>query len=299
MTTGSAFKADTSIQPHVFPFYNEATSTFSYIVKDPTSKSCAIIDSVMDFDYPSGTTSHKDADAIIDKVQTLGLSVEWIIETHVHADHMSAAPYIKSKLGGRLGIGAKITDVQSVFGDIFNIGNEFHRDGSQFDHLFNDGDSYEIGNVTAYAMHTPGHTPACMTHIIGDAAFVGDTIFMPDAGTARADFPGGNARTLFQSIQKVLRLPPETRLFMCHDYAPNDRETKYQTTVSKERAENIHVHQGVTEDEFVKMREARDVTLGMPKLILPSLQVNMRAGHCPPAENNKVSYLKVPINLFK
>lgn len=299
MTSALVFKADTSIQPQVFPFYNKATSTFSYVVKDPASKACAIIDSVMDFDYSSGTTNYDDADDIIDKVQTLGLNVEWIIETHVHADHMSAAPYIKSKLGGTLGIGAKITDVQTVFGDIFNAGSEFNRDGSQFDHLFNDGDCYQIGEMTAYAMHTPGHTPACMTHVIGDAAFVGDTIFMPDAGTARADFPGGDARTLYHSIQKVLNLPPETRLFMCHDYAPNDRQTEHQTTVAKQRAENIHVHQDATEDEFVRMREARDATLGMPKLILPSLQVNMRAGHFPPSENNQVTYLKVPINQFK
>lgn len=299
MTASIGFKPDTSTKPLVFPFYNKPTSTFSYIVQDPCSKSCAIIDSVLDIDYPSGTLNYDDADEIIAKIKKLGLIVEWIIETHVHADHISAAPYIQDKVGGKLGIGEKITDVQTVFGDIFNVGLEFQRDGSQFDHLFSDGDSYQIGEMTAHAIHTPGHTPACMTHVIGDAAFVGDTLFMPDGGTARADFPGGDARTLYDSIQKVLSLPLDTRLFMCHDYAPDDREIEYETTVAKERAENIHVHTGVSEDAFVKMREARDVTLGMPRLILPSLQVNMRAGIFPPAEDNKVTYLKIPINLFK
>ncbi|MDX2465468.1 MAG: MBL fold metallo-hydrolase [Porticoccus sp.] len=293
------FKADLSVKPEVFPFFDKQTNTFSYVVKDPTSNACAVIDSVMDIDYPSGTISFNGADEIISHVKKHGLNVEWIIETHVHADHLSAAPYIQEQLGGKLGIGSKITVVQKVFGKIFNEGTEFQRDGSQFDRLLDDGDTYNIGSMTAHAVHTPGHTPACMTHVIGDAAFVGDTLFMPDGGTARADFPGGDARTLYQSIKRVLSLPPETRLFMCHDYGPNEREVEYETTVAKERNENIHVHDGTTESQFVAMREARDATLGMPRLILPSLQVNMRAGHLPPAENNKQVYLKLPINAFK
>ena len=224
--------------------------------------------------------------------------MSWLIETHVHADHLSAAPYIQEKLGGKLAIGSRIKVVQKLFGKIFNAGTEFQRDGSQFDRLLEDGDSYEIGGMTAYAMHTPGHTPACMTHVIGDAAFVGDTIFMPDGGTARADFPGGDAGTLYKSVQRLLSLPPETRLFMCHDY-PEGREVEYQTTVAAEKADNKHVHDGISEEEFITMREARDKTLGMPRLILPSLQVNMRAGHLPPAEDNDMVYLKIPVNAFK
>lgn len=283
-------------KPEVSTFYDKQTSTFSYVVKDPQSNACAIIDSVLNLDYNSGRTSHTSADEIIDFIKRNQLQLQWIIETHVHADHLSAAPYLKEKLGGKLGIGAHITTVQNVFGHIFNAGTEFQRDGSQFDRLFNDGDTYQIGKLTATAIHTPGHTPACMTHIIGDAAFVGDTIFMPDGGTARADFPGGDARVLYQSIKKVLSLPAETRLFMCHDYQPNGREVEYETTVAAERKENIHVHDGITEEEFVAMREARDATLNMPVLILPSLQVNMRAGHFPPPDDNGMVYLRVPVN---
>jgi glyoxylase-like metal-dependent hydrolase (beta-lactamase superfamily II) len=286
-----------SIQkPDVSTFYDKQTSTFSYVVKDPQSNACAIIDSVLNLDYNSGRTSYRGADEIIDFIKRNHLQLQWIIETHVHADHLSAAPYLKEKLGGQLGIGAHITTVQNVFGKVFNAGSDFQRDGSQFDRLFNDGDTYQIGSLTATAIHTPGHTPACMTHVIGDAAFVGDTIFMPDSGTARADFPGGDARVLYQSIKKLLSLPAETRLFMCHDYQPNSREVEYETTVAAERNENIHVHDGITEDEFVAMREARDATLDMPVLILPSLQVNMRAGHFPPSDDNGMVYLKVPIN---
>jgi glyoxylase-like metal-dependent hydrolase (beta-lactamase superfamily II) len=283
-------------KPEVSTFYDKQTSTFSYVVKDPQSNACAIIDSVLNLDYNSGRTSHTSADEIIDFIKRNQLQLQWIIETHVHADHLSAAPYLKEKLGGKLGIGAHITTVQNVFGHIFNAGTEFQRDGSQFDRLFNDGDTYQIGKLTATAIHTPGHTPACMTHIIGDAAFVGDTIFMPDGGTARADFPGGDARVLYRSIKKVLSLPAETRLFMCHDYQPNGREVEYETTVAAERKVNIHVHDGITEEEFVAMREARDATLNMPVLILPSLQVNMRAGHFPPPDDNGMVYLKVPVN---
>tara|TARA_R110000824_G_scaffold318073_1_gene505186 strand:+ start:3650 stop:4570 length:921 start_codon:yes stop_codon:yes gene_type:complete len=290
-------KLDVSIKPEVVAFFDEDTNTFSYVVKDPASKACAIIDSVMDIDYPSGAITYSGANKIINHVKKHDLKVEWIIETHVHADHLTAAIYIQKKLGGKLGIGKNITFVQKLFGRIFNVNKDFKRDGSQFDRLFDDGDSYQIGNMTAYTMHTPGHTPACMTHVIGDAAFVGDTLFMPDGGTARADFPGGDANVLYQSIQRVLSLPAETRLFMCHDY-PEGREVAYETTVAEEKANNKHVHDGITEDQFVAMREARDVTLGMPRLILPSLQVNMRGGHLPPVENNNMSYLKIPLNAF-
>lgn len=287
------------VTPEVWPFYDKQTFTFSYVVKDPNSTACAVVDSVLNLDYNSGTITHEGADAIIQHIRDHGLTLEWLIETHVHADHLSAAPYIQAALGGKLGIGDQIHVVQNVFGKIFNAGTEFARDGSQFDHLFHDGEVYTIGGMQAFALHTPGHTPACMTHVIGDAAVVGDTIFMPDVGTARADFPGGNAGTLYQSIQRVLSLPPETRLYMCHDYPPNDgREPEYESTVAAERADNIHVHQGVAESSFVQMREARDRTLDMPHLILPSLQVNMRAGHLPPAEDNGMVYLKVPVNAF-
>ncbi len=294
-----SFSPDMSVHPLVIAFFDAPTNTFSYIVKDPRSPACAVIDSVMDFDYPSGRTSFVGADAIIRHIRDNGWTLEWIIETHVHADHLSAAPYIQEHLGGKLGIGAAITTVQDTFGKIFNEGTEFLRDGSQFDQLFADGEHYHIGNMTAWALHTPGHTPACMTHVIGDAAFVGDTLFMPDSGTARADFPGGDAATLYQSIQRVLSLPGDMRLFMCHDYMPGDRSPQFETTVSKERQHNIHVREGIAEAEFVKMREARDLTLGMPRLILPSLQVNMRAGHFPSPEGDSGKvYLKVPINLL-
>ena len=291
------YPIDTSVKPQVAGFYDRDTATISYVVKDPASKACAIIDSVMDFDYASGRISFRSADILIDYVRTNGLAVAWLIETHAHADHLSAAPYLQNKLGGRIGIGRDIVTVQEVFGKVFNEGTEFQRDGSQFDRLFEDGDTYAIGSMTAFTMHTPGHTPACTTHVIGDAAFVGDTLFMPDGGTARADFPGGDARTLFRSIRKILEtLPSETRLFMCHDYAPGGREVRWQTTVAEERAGNIHVRDGTTEDEFVAMREARDKTLGAPKLIIPSLQVNIRAGHLPPPDPAGKRFLKIPIN---
>jgi glyoxylase-like metal-dependent hydrolase (beta-lactamase superfamily II) len=287
---------ESSVKPEVTAFFDEPTNTITYVVKDPASTACAVIDSVMDIDYPAGRITHESADAVITYIRDHGLRLDWLIETHVHADHLSAAPYIRSKLGGKIGIGEQITAVQNVFGDVFAEGAEFRRDGSQFDRLFKDGDSYAIGGMTAFALHTPGHTPACMTHVIGDAAFVGDTLFMPDGGSARADFPGGDARVLFRSIHRVLELPPETRLFMCHDYGPNGREFRWETTVAEERAHNIHVRDGVSEDEFVEMREARDKTLGMPRLILPSLQVNMRAGELPPPDACGKRFLKLPIN---
>lgn len=285
-------------KPEVFAFFDKDTATFSYVVKDPGSAACAVVDSVMDLHYPSGAISFKGADAIIDFIQKHKMTVEWHIETHVHADHLSAAPYLQQKLGGKIGIGAKISVVQDVFAKVFNAGPGFRHDGSQFDHLFQDGEKYRIGTLDAVALHTPGHTPACMTHVIGDAAFVGDTLFMPDQGTARADFPGGNARTLYQSIQRLYQLPDDTRLFMCHDY-PEDREVEYETSVAAEKAGNIHVKLGVDEAAYVKRREARDATLEMPRLILPSLQVNMRAGHLPEPEDNGMSYLKIPVNAFK
>jgi len=285
------------MKPEITAFFDEATWTVSYVVADPQTKRCAIVDSVLDFDPASGRTDTASADRIIAFVREQGLEVEWILETHVHADHLSAAPYIQDALGGKLAIGAHITDVQEIFGKVFNAGTEFQRDGSQFDVLMKDGDTFRIGNIEAEAIHTPGHTPACMTYVIGDAAFVGDTLFMPDYGTARADFPGGDARTLYRSIRRIFELPPETRLFMCHDYkAPGREAYVWETTVADERAHNVHVHDGVSEDEFVTMREARDATLGMPRLILPSVQVNMRAGEMPPAEDNGQSYLKLPVN---
>ncbi len=287
---------DLSVKPDVTAFFDAPTNTISYVVKDPASNACAVVDSVMDFDHAAGRITYDSADAIIAHIRGRGLKLEWLIETHVHADHLSAAPYIQGKLGGKIGIGEQITVVQDVFGKVFNEGTEFRRDGSQFDRLFRDGDTYSIGGLKAFAMHTPGHTPACMTHVIGDAAFVGDTLFMPDGGSARADFPGGDARTLFRSMRRILELPPQTRLFMCHDYAPNGREIRWESTVAEERAHNIHVRDGMAEDDFVAMREARDRTLGMPRLILPSLQVNMRAGALPPAEPNGRVFLKLPVN---
>jgi len=284
------------MKPDVRAFFDPATWTLTYIVKDPDSSSCAIIDSVLDYEAASGRTKTESADQVIAMVEAENLTVEWILETHVHADHLSAAPYLHNKLGGKIGIGAHITDVQNIFGDLFNAEPEFRRDGSQFDHLFTDGDTFAIGGLTATAMHTPGHTPACMTYHIGDALFVGDTMFMPDFGTARCDFPGGDARVLYQSIQRLLALPPETRMFMCHDYMPNGREMQYETTVGEQKASNLHVHDGVSEDEFVAMRSAKDKTLSMPTLILPSVQVNMRAGELPPAEDNGVRYLKIPLD---
>ncbi|MDX5434119.1 MAG: MBL fold metallo-hydrolase [Halomonas sp.] len=286
-------------KPIVTPFFDEPTNTFSYVVQDPSSSACAILDSVLDFDYAAGRTGVRSADAIIEFIQREGLAAEWILETHVHADHLSAAPYLHEKLGGKTGIGARIVEVQEIFGKAFNAGTEFARDGSQFDHLFEEGDTFAIGNLEGYVLHTPGHTPACLTYVIGDAAFVGDTLFMPDYGTARCDFPGGDARTLFRSIQKVLALPDETRLFLCHDYkAPGRMEYRHETTVAEQRAHNVHVHAGISEEEFVRMRTERDATLDMPRLILPSVQVNMRAGHMPPPEDNGQVYLTVPIDKF-
>ena len=287
---------DLSVTPEVTAFFDAPTNTVTYVVRDPASTACAVIDSVMDIDYAAGRITYASADAVIDFIRTNGLTLEWLIETHVHADHLSGAPYIQGKLGGKIGIGENITIVQDTFGKVFNEGTEFQRDGSQFDRLFRDGDSYQIGGLTAFAMHTPGHTPACMTHVIGDAAFVGDTLFMPDGGSARADFPGGDARTLYRSIKRVLSMPPETRLFMCHDYGPNGREIRWETTVAEQNAHNIHVRDGITEDAFVQLREARDATLAMPKLIIPSLQVNMRGGELPPPDESGRRFLKVPIN---
>lgn len=283
--------------PEVKAFFDEPTNTVSYVVKDPNSQSCAILDSVLDFDPKSGRTSTASADKIVAYVKDNDLTVEWILETHAHADHLSAAPYLKEKLGGTTAVGAHIKDVQDVFAKVFNVEKGFQTDGSQFEHLFEDGEEFAIGGMTIKAMHTPGHTPACMTYVAGDAAFVGDTMFMPDYGTARADFPGGDARVMYRSIQKILALPDETTLYMCHDYkAPGRDEYKWETTVGEERTKNVHIGAGQTEDEFVAMREARDATLSMPTLILPSVQVNIRAGEMPPAEDNGVSYLKVPIN---
>lgn len=285
------------LHPEVFSFFDEPTNTASYVLKDPASNATAIIDSVLDYDAAAGRTSTKAADEVIAFVKERGFDVQWLLETHVHADHLSAAPYLKEKLGGKIAIGANITVVQDVFGKVFNAGTEFERDGSQFDALFKDGDRIRVGEMTGYAMHTPGHTPACMTYVFGDAAFIGDTLFMPDYGTARADFPGGSARDLYRSIRKVLALPSETRLFLCHDYkAPGRDAYAWETTVAEQRKSNIHARDGVTEDEYVAMREARDKTLGMPKLIIPSIQVNMRAGDLPEPEDNGVRYLKVPLN---
>ncbi|GAA0679877.1 MBL fold metallo-hydrolase [Marinobacterium maritimum] len=287
------------MQPIVTAFFDEPTFTYSYVIQDPESNHCAIIDSVLDFNYAAGKTATDSAEAILSFITEQNLTVDWILETHVHADHLSAAPWLQDKTGAKTGIGAHITTVQETFGKAFNAGSEFARDGSQFDALFNDGDGIRIGNLEGKAMHTPGHTPACMTYVFGDAAFVGDTLFMPDYGTARCDFPGGDARTLFSSIQKVFTLPDETRLFMCHDYkAPGREEYAYETTVAEEREHNIHVKTGISEEDFVNMRTERDATLDMPRLILPSVQINMRAGHMPEAEDNGQVYLKVPINLF-
>ncbi len=299
MTAPETLPALLEQAPEVTAFFDEQTYTFSYVVTDSATGRCAIIDSVMNFDQPSGTTSFESADEIIAHVRENDLTVDWILETHVHADHLSAAPYLKEALGGQVGIGSNITVVQETFGKVFNEGTEFQRDGSQFDRLFQDNDTFQIGELVGTAWHTPGHTPACMTFVIGNAVFVGDTLFMPDSGTARVDFPGGDAHTLYESIQRVLSLPEETRLFMCHDYGPDGREYQYETTVGEERRNNIHVREGVPESEFIEMREARDKTLGMPQLILPSLQVNMRAGHLPPAEETGQVYLKLPVNAFK
>jgi glyoxylase-like metal-dependent hydrolase (beta-lactamase superfamily II) len=269
----------------------------SYVIHDPETKQAAIIDSVLDFDPASGRTSFASADAVIAYVAEKGLAIDWLLETHAHADHLSAAPYLQQKLGGKIAIGEHIVTVQKVFGKLFNTGTDFQRDGSEFDRLFADGDRFQIGKLDVTVLHVPGHTPADIAYVIGDAVFTGDTMFMPDYGTARADFPGGDARQLFQSLRRLLTLPETTRLFMCHDYLPADRtEYVWETTVEAERKSNVHAHDGVTEDEFVAMREARDATLDMPRLILPSVQVNMRAGHLPAAEENGVRYLKIPLD---
>ncbi len=285
------------VRPEVHGYFDEATNAVCYIVRDPNSSACAIIDSVMDFDQAAGSITSTFADMIIGEVSSRGFEVEWVIETHVHADHLSAAPYISQKTGGKLGIGSRIGEVQEVFGKVFNAGTAFEMDGSQFDMLFEDGASFKIGTMDVRVVHTPGHTPACITYVIGDAAFIGDTLFMPDFGTARADFPGGDARELYRSIQKILSLPDSTRLFLCHDYkAPGRDAFCWETTVAEEKANNIHVGGGKTEEEFVEFRTTRDKQLSMPKLIIPSIQVNMRAGNLPPAEDDGEHYLKVPIN---
>lgn len=283
--------------PFVKAFFDEATFTVSYVVRDPNGTACAIVDSVLDFDNASGRTETKSADEIIAYVQDQGLTVEWILESHVHADHLSAAPYIQERVGGKIGIGDRITVVQDTFGKVFNEGTEFQRDGSQFDALFKQGDSFMIGQMRGDVLHTPGHTPACLTYVIGDAAFVGDTLFMPDFGTARCDFPGGSSETLYQSIQKILALPDETRIFVGHDYkAPGRDVYAWETTVGEQKALNIHVGEGKKIEDFVQMRDARDATLSMPRLILPSLQVNMRAGQMPPPDEQGDVFLKIPVN---
>jgi glyoxylase-like metal-dependent hydrolase (beta-lactamase superfamily II) len=285
------------MEPNVEAFFDAATNTISYIVSDPNGRAAAIIDSVLDFDYASGRTDTASADAIIAHVRREGLEVEWILETHVHADHLSAAPYLQERLGGKIGIGENIRVVQDTFGKVFNEGTEFRRDGSQFDRLFREGDSFHIGQLRGDVLYTPGHTPACLTYVIGDAAFVGDTLFMPDFGTARCDFPGGSAETMYDSVQKILALPDGTRIFVGHDYkAPGREEFAWETTVGEQKARNVHVGGGRTKADFVKMRTDRDATLGMPKLIVPSLQVNMRAGHMPPADDDGTVFLKVPVN---
>jgi len=282
--------------PEVNPYYDEDTNTVSYLVVDPETKACAVVDSVLNFDYAAGAISYEQADEIISEIKSRDLNLQWLVETHVHADHLSAAPYIQEKCGGQIIISKEITTVQNIFGKVFNAGTEFERDGSQFDKLLSDGDTYNLGNIPARVIHTPGHTPACMAHVIGDAVFVGDTLFMPDGGTARADFPGGDARTLYRSIQKILTLPDATRVFVCHDYQPDGRDVEWETTLKAQRETNIHIREGITEDEFVARREARDATLKMPKLIMPSIQVNMRAGHMPEPEDNGDTYLKVPVS---
>lgn len=285
---------------HVEGLFDPATSTISYIIMDTATRHCALVDSVLDYDPKSGRTSTASADRLIERVRALDVKVDWILETHAHADHLSAAPYLKERLGGRIAIGEHIRRVQDVFGKLFNAGPGFAHDGSQFDHLFRNGEEFMIGELNAVAMHTPGHTPACLTYVVRDgediAAFVGDTLFMPDYGTARCDFPGGDARTLFASINKVLSLPGHARLYMCHDYQPGGREVRYETTVDEERKHNIHVRDGISAEEFVAMRTARDATLAMPVLILPAVQVNMRAGRLPEPEDNGVRYLKIPLN---
>lgn len=282
--------------PRVTAFFDEGTYTVTYVVRDPGGTACAVIDPVLDYDPKSGRTATRSADRVIDHVREHGLEVHWILETHVHADHLTGAPYLREALGGRVAIGARVTAVQETFGTLFNVEPSFARDGSQFDRLLSDGDRLSVGALTVEVMETPGHTPACLTYVVGDAAFVGDTLFMPDFGSARCDFPGGDARQLYRSVKRILALPPETRLFMCHDYAPGGRDYAWETTVAEERRANIHLRDGIDEDSFVSMRTERDKQLAMPVLLLPSVQVNMRAGAFPPAEDNGVSYLKLPLD---
>ncbi|MFW2341801.1 MBL fold metallo-hydrolase [Brevundimonas sp.] len=296
----TAALASPAARPVVKSFFDEATFTVSHVVHDPATRKAALIDSVLDFDPPSGRTSHASADALIAYVVAEDLTVEWLLETHAHADHLSAAPYLQDRLGGRLAIGHEILTVQDVFGKIFNEGTEFRRDGSQFDQLFNDGDRFTVGSLEATVLHVPGHTPACLAYVIGDAVFPGDTLFMPDYGTARCDFPGGDARTLYRSIHRLLTLPDEARVFLCHDYKapPGRTEFAWETTIGAERTGNIHVREGISEDEFVTMRTQRDATLSMPRLILPSVQVNMNGGRPPEPESNGTRYLKLPLNVL-
>jgi len=285
------------MSPKIKAFFDEATNTISFVVADPNGRKCAIVDSVLDFDYASGRTDTASADEVIAYIESENLEVEWILESHVHADHLSAAPYIQERLGGKIGIGEQITVIQNTFGKIFNEGTRFQRDGSQFDQLFKDGDSISIGQLRCDILHTPGHTPACLTYVIEDAAFVGDTLFMPDFGTARVDFPGGSAETLYNSIEKILSLPDETKIFVGHDYkAPGRDDYAWETTVAEQKAKNVHIGGTKTKNDFVKARNERDSQLGMPKLIVPSLQINMRAGHMPEPEDNGMSYLKLPVN---
>lgn len=285
------------MHPAIHAFFDEATNTITYVVKEPEGRACAVIDSVLDFDYASGRTDTRSADAVIGFIKAQGLDLQWVLETHVHADHLSAAPYLQEALGGKIGIGDQITVVQDTFGKVFNEGTRFRRDGSQFDRLFAEGDSLMIGQMRVDVMHTPGHTPACLTYVIGDAAFVGDTLFMPDFGTARCDFPGGSAETMFDSVQRILSLPDDTRIFVGHDYkAPGRDVYAWESTVGAQKSLNIHVGSGRPKQDFVALRQKRDATLAMPRLIVPSLQVNMRAGQMPEPEDNGLSYLKVPIN---
>ncbi|WP_136443908.1 MBL fold metallo-hydrolase [Pacificoceanicola onchidii] len=286
---------DLSAKPEVTGFFDPQSSTISYVVRDPARTACAVIDPVMEFDQAAGRLTYDSADQIITFIRSRDLSLDWIIETHVHADHLSAAPYMQERLGGRIGIGEDVRIVQDTFGKVFNEGTEFQRDGSQFDRLFADGDCYQVGGLPGFALHTPGHTPACMVHVIGDAAFVGDTLFMPDGGSARADFPGGDAGMLYDSIQKVLSLPDETRLFICHDYCPNGRPLAWESTVAEQKTGNIHVGGGTSREDFIRFRTERDAQLSMPQLILPSLQVNMRAGDVPEDDDGN-QMLKLPVN---
>ncbi len=282
--------------PDVTAFFHDDTWTITYVVREQDGDHCAIVDSVLDYDPRSGRTNTDAADTLIDFVRERGLTLDWILETHAHADHLTAASYLQENLGGRVAIGEQIIQVQAVFKELFNLGEEFAANGSQFDHVLSDGEGFDVGRMAAKALHTPGHTPACVTYVFDDTAVVGDTRFMPDFGTARTDFPGGDAAMLYRSLKRILSLPPQTRLFMCHDYGPGGRDFAWESTVAEERANNIHIHDGIGEEEFVRMRTERDNAIDLPRLILPSVQVNLRAGRFPPAEDNGVSYLKVPLN---